>query len=171
MLLAFLTVSTAIGLPRQIAAISASFLFGFNQGIVIATLATTFGCALTFVTTRYWCANWVFTRFPENSKKIQKFLSQNTLIKALIIRLLPLGSNFITNIVAGATRIPFIPYITGSFIGFIPQMILFSFAGSGISLASNDKSLLTLITSALIAGLSLYLLINHLLKRRRLLSS
>lgn len=152
-----LSIATGLGLPRQVAALSASMLFGVKLGFIIATAATVTGCMLTVITTRYLLADWVFKKFPDKTTTVHDFLSENTFLKALIIRILPLGSNFITNIVAGATRIPFLPYISGSFIGFIPQMVIFSLAGGGARLVSEYEQgiaiLLTCLAVMLIIGL------------------
>ena len=88
---------------------------------------------------------------------IHDFLSESTFVKALIIRILPLGSNFVTNIIAGATRIPFTPYVAGSALGFIPQMVVFTLAGGGIKLASEQQSQLTVILVLIACLLGLFL--------------
>lgn len=161
-----LSLATGIGLPRQIAALSTGMLFGAKIGVLIATAATISGCMLTFVTSRYLLAHWVYLRFPSKSQTIHRFLSSNTFTKALIIRILPLGSNFITNIIAGATRIPFRPYIAGSALGFIPQMLVFSLAGAGIKLAAHHQNYLTLALAALALALMLMLYRQHKQKRQ-----
>ncbi len=159
LLFVVLALGTGMGLPRQIAALSAGMLFGIKVGFGIATLATITGCILTFMVSRYLLADWVFKRFPDKSLLVHEFLSDSTFVKALIIRILPLGSNFVTNIIAGATRIPFAPYVAGSALGFIPQMVVFTLAGGGIKLASEQQSQLTavLVVIACLLGLFLWL--------------
>ena len=159
LLFTVLAIGTGIGLPRQIAALSAGMLFGIKIGFAIATLATITGCILTFTVSRYLLADLVFKRFPDKSTLIHDFLSESTFVKALIIRILPLGSNFVTNVIAGATRIPFTPYVAGSALGFIPQMVVFTLAGGGIKLASEQQSQLTvfLVLIACLLGLFLWL--------------
>lgn len=156
-----LSVTTAIGLPRQIAAFSAGYFFSFYIGVTLATLATTLGCLLTYLISQHGLYQLVEKKFPAKVKTIRAFLSEATFLKALVIRILPLGSNFLTNIVAGATKTPLIPYVSGSFIGFIPQMVLFSLIGSGVSISLAQQNQLTLWLGALAIGLILLLVFRH----------
>jgi len=50
---------------------------------------------------------------------------------ALLIRLLPLGSNWMVNIAAGVSGVRSVPFFTGSALGYVPQMLIFSLVGSG----------------------------------------
>jgi len=161
-----LSLATAIALPRQVAALSAGALFGITQGFIVATLATTTGCILTFLACRFFLANRVKQRFPQKTAIVHQFLSKNTFVKALIIRILPLGSNFLTNVIAGATKVPFKAYVLGSFIGFIPQMILFSMAGGGIKLATEQEQDVVLTLSLVAILLVIALMVNNHLKKR-----
>lgn len=156
-----LSLATAVGLPRQIAALSAGTLYGAKLGFLIATAATISGCMLTFIACRYCLGNWVYQRFPDKTKVIHGFLASSTFTKALTIRILPLGSNFMTNIVAGATNIPFAPYVAGSALGFVPQMVIFSLAGAGMQLAAGTQQQLTLVLTGLALGLMVMLYIQH----------
>jgi len=63
--------------------------------------------------------------YPQPLAKVSLFFSHDTFLKALIIRLLPAGSNFLTNVLAGTARSPFKPYVLGTAIGFLPQMTIF----------------------------------------------
>ncbi|MFD2165592.1 TVP38/TMEM64 family protein [Thalassotalea euphylliae] len=139
----FLSVATALALPRQVAALSAGVILGFSQGLAIALLATITGCFTTYLVAKLLLANWVKRRFPDKTKVVHEFLSNDTFVKALIIRILPLGSNWLTNVVAGATRIPTLPFILGSSIGFVPQMVIFSLAGAGLKLSAGNEQIIT----------------------------
>ena len=127
-----LTIATAIGLPRQIAAFISGYSLGGLSGALVATLAATSGCLLTFSAARHLFRLQIQKKYPQKISKISAFIGQQTLVKTIVIRLLPLGSNLITNIVAGVTRVSAKRYLLGSFLGFIPQMLIFSFAGSGV---------------------------------------
>ena len=54
-----------------------------------------------------------------------------------MIRRLPVGSNLLTNLFAGATHVPARGFLLGSAIGYLPQMFIFSFAGAGIGLSDH----------------------------------
>lgn len=157
-----LTIGTGLGLPRQIAAFTAGLLFNLVFGFALALIAATGGCMLTYYLSNFGLYQWLSKKYPHKTQKIQQFLADQTFVKALIIRILPLGSNFITNIVAGATRTPFIPFVSGTFVGFIPQMILFALLGSGVSLAAETQQQLTFVCLAVAM-----LLISWLFYQRR----
>ena len=158
-LFTILSIGTAIGLPRQIAALSAGYFFSLTIGFTLALTATTLGCVLTYHLSQFGLYQFVHRKFPTKSAAVENFLSESTFSKALLIRLLPLGSNFITNIVAGATQAPRLSFFTGSCLGFIPQMLLFSAIGSGIAISAADqkKLSLTLAFAAIVIGVYLYL--------------
>lgn len=155
-----LALATGLGLPRQIAAFTTGFLFDVLLGFFLALTAATAGCLLTYFLANKGLSHWFYRRYPEKCQTIHQFLSEQTFLKALIIRILPLGSNFLTNIVAGSTRIPLVPFVTGTCIGFIPQMLLFSALGSGIEMSTESKQQIT-IASTLCALLLIIKLFVH----------
>jgi uncharacterized membrane protein YdjX (TVP38/TMEM64 family) len=66
-------------------------------------------------------------------------LHENSVRKTIIIRLLPLGSNVITNLLAGTTSVKPSAFFIGSAIGYIPQMIIFALLGKGLFIGSGLK--------------------------------
>ena len=84
----------------------------------------------------------------------------------IIIRLLPIGSNLITNIAAGITRVRQEPFFIGSFIGYLPQMIIFSLIGSGIEVLSIWKISTSIVLFIISSILSAYLYREYQLDQR-----
>ena len=156
-LLVVLSLLTSIALPRQIAAFICGYSFGFINGAIIATLAATMGCFITFIIARKCLKVWAVKFWPKQTQKITTFLADKLFYKAIIIRILPIGSNFLTNIIAGACAMPIKPYLLGSFIGFIPQMVIFSLAGAGIKLESNIHIIVSVILFVIASLMSYWL--------------
>ena len=152
-----LTPAMAIGLPRQVAALSAGFLFGASYGMLLATVSAILGCILTLVFARKIFANLVQRHYPQPLAKVSHFFSHDTFLKALIIRLLPAGSNFLTNVLAGTARSPFKPYVLGTAIGFLPQMTIFSLMGAGLKVDGQQQLILSAILFIIALILSHYL--------------
>ena len=156
--IALAAVAMACGLPRQLAAFLGGYAFGFITGTLLATLAATLGCMLSFYVARFVARRWVQARFARQAGRIDRFLGHQTVRKTLLIRLLPLGSNLLTNLIAGISHAPAWRFFTGQALGYIPQMAIFALAGSGVTLMSGWKIalsvLLLLVSSAL--GLHLY---------------
>ncbi|MBA6414502.1 VTT domain-containing protein [Colwellia sp. 6M3] len=151
-----LTPALAIGLPRQIAALSAGFLFGAGFGVLLATISAIVGCLITLLLARKLLSNLVEQQYPEPLAKVSYFFSHHTFIKALTIRLIPAGSNFLTNVLAGTARTPISPFIFGSAVGFIPQMTIFSLMGAGLQVNGQQQLMLSLVLLVMALLLSGY---------------
>ncbi|AAZ24997.1 MULTISPECIES: TVP38/TMEM64 family protein [Colwellia] len=162
LLFVFLSLATSVGLPRQIAALVAGINLGAFIGIIVATLAATLGCFITFSVARYLLSDCITRKYPSKLAQLSAFLGEQTFLKAIVIRILPLGSNFITNIIAGVSKVSMPAYVSGSFVGFIPQMVIFSLAGSGIRLGAQNE----LIASATLFVIAL-ILTTYLVKKHK----
>lgn len=149
---------SCIGLPRQVVAFTCGYFFGIIIGALYATITVTIAAFFTFKLASFFQQGYLAKKYNKQLIKLEAFLSDNTFSKALIIRLLPVGSNFLTNILAGIANVPLRPYLAGSCIGFIPQMIIFSLVGSGVKLAESTHIMaaVILLTIATLLGWRLY---------------
>jgi uncharacterized membrane protein YdjX (TVP38/TMEM64 family) len=159
--LLFLGVSllfTAIGLPRQVICFLGGYAFGFIEGTILALLATVLGCVIAFFYARMLGRDFVVSRFPGRVKNIDDFLRDNPLSMTLLIRLLPLGSNLVTNLAAGVSSVRPVPFFQGSAIGYLPQTLVFALVGSGISVDPELRIAISVILFIIsgILGVSLY---------------
>ena len=110
------------------------YAFGLTLGATLALCATVFGCILAFFFSRFIGRQIVSKWLASQIRHVNDFLKDNTFVTTLLIRLLPLGSNVITNLVAGVTHARPSAFFSGSAIGYIPQTIIFSLLGSGIGI-------------------------------------
>ena len=125
--------SIALGLPRQVIAFLAGYAFGLALGSALALLAAVGGCIAAFTYARLLGRDLVAARFPARVRRIDDFLAENPLAMTLLIRFLPIGSNLLTNLAAGVSRVPPGPFIAGSALGYVPQTVVFAIIGSGIT--------------------------------------
>ena len=156
----FVSLATAllsVGMPRQVVAFLAGYAFGFSEGLLYSTLAATLSCGLCFSISRLWARRWVNRRYPSKILKINRFLTGQTCLKTIVIRLLPIGNNLLTNVVAGVTTVRPMPFIVGSAIGYLPQMIIFSLMGKGVVVQSGWKMALSVILMGISSFLGVYL--------------
>jgi len=170
LLFIFLSLTTSIGLPRQIAALVAGINLGAILGAIVATVAATVGCLITFNVSRYLLSDKITRKYPKQLTQLSNFLSEQTFLKAIVIRILPLGSNFLTNIIAGVSRVSMRAYVSGSFIGFIPQMVIFSLAGSGIRLGAQNELIASGALFVIALLISAYLVKKHRAKKANITS-
>lgn len=160
-LFSILAIATSCALPRQIAALVAGINLGALWGAVIATLAATMGCLITFTVARFLLSEKIAAKYPKQLSKLSAFIDEQTFLKTIVIRLLPIGSNFLTNIVAGVSRVSMRSYVSGSLVGFIPQMVIFSLAGSGVRLGAKNEMIASAIFFIIALLLSGYLYKKH----------
>lgn len=149
---------TAIGLPRQLIAFLGGYAFGIAEGTALAVLATLAGCIVSFYYARFLGRDLVAGRFPGKVKRIDGFLAENPFSMTLLIRFLPFGSNLLTNLAAGVTSVPGLPYFAGSAIGYVPQTLIFALIGTGIKVdpAANIALAAGLFALSGILGVYLY---------------
>lgn len=150
-------VATLFGAPRQLVAFLGGYAFGFIDGVLLATVATSLSCVISFTFARKLGRPLVQRRFSKRIQRVNTFLKHDPLTKTIVIRLLPVGNNLITNLVAGVTHVRALPFILGSFIGYLPQMAIFALMGKGIVVLSVWKIILSTLLFVVSAVLSLRL--------------
>lgn len=123
---------TAMAFPRQIISFLGGYAFGFVYGGVLALVATVTGCLISFYYARLFGRGFVRARFAGRIKKFDDFLHRHPFPMTLLIRLLPVGNNLVTNLVAGVSSVRPLPFFAGSALGYIPQTAVFALVGSGI---------------------------------------
>lgn len=156
--------TTALGFPRQVIAFLGGYAFGFIAGTGLAAMAAVTGCVLAFFYARWLGRSLIQNRFPGRIRKVDAFLHEHPFSMAVVIRLLPVGSNVVTNLLAGVSSVRGLPFFAGSGVGYLPQTMVFALAGSGVNF--NPALRLTLagvlfVVSSLI-GVWLYRRHRHL---------
>lgn len=155
--------ATAIALPRHVVSFLGGYAFGVGVGTLLALLATEIGCALSFFYARVIGRPLVGARLAQRARRIEHFLAAHPFWMTLLVRLLPVGNNFLTNLVAGVTRVPALPFLSGSLFGYIPQTLVFALAGSGVDLGAGLRiavaALLFVVSGAI--GATLYRRYRH----------
>lgn len=124
--------TTAIGFPRQVVAFLAGYAFGFVSGTALGVVAALIGCVLTFYYARWFGRGLVAHRFSGRIRKVDDFLSGHPFSMAMVLRLLPVGSNLVTSLLAGVSSVPPAAFFAGSAVGYLPQTLVFALAGSGV---------------------------------------
>ncbi len=133
--LLFLAISagfTAVGLPRQIISFFAGYVYGVIAGTLVGVLGSGLGCALSFFYARLLGGAIIRKRQGTRTARLNAFLEREPFQMAVVVRLLPVGSNILTNLVAGVTGIPALPFLAGSLCGYLPQTLIFALLGSGV---------------------------------------
>lgn len=136
---------TGIGAPRQILAFVLGFSLGGINGTLASTLAAAIGATGCFLTARWLLRQTLTERCGRRMRQFDELFREQTLLKVLMVRLLPVGSNLATNLVAGCSGIRFLPFLAGSTFGYLPQMLVFALAGAGMGNADEYQLILSVV--------------------------
>ncbi len=135
--------------PRQVLSFVSGYAYGAVLGTLIVTFGVSIGCLCTFLYTRFIAQNFIQKKFGMRIAWLEHLFSKSPLGMAISIRIIPVGSNVLLNMVAGVSKIPLIPFCLGSAIGYIPQNLIFALLGTGVRV---DPLLRTGLAGALYVG-------------------
>lgn len=124
----------AVGLPRQLFAFLGGYAFGLAEGLAFSLLAAGLGCVLAFAYARVLGRGVVMRHFGPRIRRLDSFLYDNPFSFALLLRLLPVGSNLLISLAAGVTRVRAVPFVAGSVVGYVPQTLVFVLLGTGMKI-------------------------------------
>lgn len=125
-----------VGVPRQALSAVGGYAFGALYGTLWAGIGLIAGCAAGFFYARFLARSLVQRRFGRSVRWLDAFLSNNPFAMTVAIRFLPVGNNALTNLTAGVSNIPPLPFLLGSALGYLPQTVIFSLLGSGVRVAA-----------------------------------
>jgi len=146
-----------LGFPRQAISFAGGYAFGLMEGATLALCGTVLGCIGSFGFARYFGRELFAENFFDRVRKVDGFLSEHPFNMALLIRLLPVGSNLVTNLTAGVSSTPAVPFIAGSALGFIPQTFIFALTGTGVGVDPALRIGLSVVLFLVSAALGIYL--------------
>jgi len=150
-------VFTAIGLPRQIIAFLGGYAFNLWLGTLLGALAALLGCMLSFGYARFFGKGLLRARLGERAGRFDRFIHDHPFAMTVLIRLLPLGSNLLTNLAAGISSIRSWHFFAGTLLGYIPQTLVFALVGSGVHIAPVFKIALAIGLFLISGALGAYL--------------
>ncbi len=153
--------ATGLGFPRQVMAFLGGYAFGFLAGTALATLAALLGCIMGFLYARWLGRGFVQKRFPGRLRKLDDFLRLHPFSMTVLIRLLPVGHNASTNLLAGVSSVRALPFFSGSALGYLPQNMVFALAGSGVDLDPSLRLTLAVLLFVISSLLGVWLYRRH----------
>jgi len=130
---------TAIGLPRQIIAFLGGYAFSVGLGTLLGALAALLGCMLSFGYARLFGKGLLRARLGDRAGRFDRFIHDHPLSMTVLVRLLPVGNNLLTNLAAGISSIRPGHFFSGSLLGYLPQTLAFALVGSGVHIAPALK--------------------------------
>ena len=149
--------ATALAVPRNVVSFLGGYAFGLAQGTLLALLAEGIGCVLTFCCARTFARRLVSERLGERVRRIEDFLAANPFSMTLLVRLMPVGNNFATNMAAGVSRVRALPFLLGSLLGYLPKTFVFALAGSGIDTGAHLRVAVAVVVFLVSGALGVWL--------------
>jgi uncharacterized membrane protein YdjX (TVP38/TMEM64 family) len=149
--------ATALAVPRNVVSFLGGYAFGLAQGMLLALFAEGIGCVLTFCCARAFARRHVTRRLGERARRIEDFLAANPFSMTLLVRLLPVGNNFLTNVAAGVSRVRALPFLLGSLLGYLPKIFVFALAGSGVDTGAHLRVALAVVVFMISGAIGIWL--------------
>lgn len=152
----FYVLATALSLPLGVwLSLGMGALFGFWQGLILASFASSLGATLAFLAARHLARDWVRGRLGARADAIDVGLRRDGAFYLFSLRLIPVVPFFAVNLLMGLSPIrPMVFYLVSQ-IGMLPGTAVYVNAGTQLSGLTSIKGLVSpgLLVSFALLGL------------------
>lgn len=145
------------GLPRQAAGFAAGLTYGVAEGLAMITLASTLGCVAGFFWARWGGRSWAQARLGPRFEKLDAFLTHKPFLSILTLRLLPVGSALLLNLLGGVSGMAVWPFVAATLLGALPQNAVVVLLGAGVQVGAGWQYGAGAMLFVLSAGLGFWL--------------
>lgn len=164
--------ATALSLPIATwMTLGAGALFGFWQGLILVSFASTIGSTIAFLASRYFLRDWVRARLGNRAAVIDDGIAKDGAFYLFSLRLIPVVPFFAVNLLMGLTGIKTVTFYVVSQLGMLPGTAAFVNAGTQLASLNSLSGILspTLLASMAVLGVLPWLtkLTVNTLKRRK----
>ncbi|MEM6946666.1 MAG: VTT domain-containing protein [Pseudomonadota bacterium] len=108
------------------------FAFGPMLGALYAWIATLCSGAVTFYTGRLVGEATLRKHGGNLANRLSVFIGRNAFMASAIVRNVPTGPFLLVNMIFGATRAKFLPYLAGLAVGASAKILLITFFGASV---------------------------------------
>ena len=115
-----------------VVAYAAGLGYGVWAGCALALAAQMGGCTADFLWARLVAREWAVRRTRGRLARLDRQISRYPFGATLTLRLLPVGSNLLLNLLAGVSAVAAGPFLLASAAGYVPQTLVFALLGSGV---------------------------------------
>jgi uncharacterized membrane protein YdjX (TVP38/TMEM64 family) len=122
---------TVFFLPRLWLSAVGGIIYGAFIGTILSLLATLFGAAVLHVAGKHIFAAVVERRLGDKVNLWKVRLQENAFWWVLYGRLFPISNSTLMSLICGSCNVPFLPFLWGSLLGYIPLTVVFATYGSG----------------------------------------
>jgi uncharacterized membrane protein YdjX (TVP38/TMEM64 family) len=107
-------------------------VFGTWEGSLISLTGAVFGALVMFAMARFGFREWIqgyIQKYPK-AKEYEGYFERNAFWSILFFRVVPVIPSPLINILSGVSRVPWYVFLTATFLGKIPSILVFTFVGS-----------------------------------------
>ena len=168
-------VATALSLPGALVlTLAGGAIFGFVQGFVLVSFASTIGATLAFLAARYVLRDWVQQRFGEKLKPMNDGIEKEGAFYLFTLRLVPVFPFFLINLLMGLTKMRTLTYYWVSQLGMLAGTVIYVNAGTQLAAIDSLKGIVSPAIVLSLAALGLFPLITKkildILKKNKIYS-
>jgi uncharacterized membrane protein YdjX (TVP38/TMEM64 family)/Tfp pilus assembly protein PilZ len=121
----------ALGVPRLWASAVGGIIYGAFIGSILSILAALFGASVVYLAGKFIFAAVVERRVGDKARIWKARFQQNAFWWVIYGRLFPFSNSTVMSLLCGSCSVPFIPFVMGSLVGFVPLAVAFATYGSG----------------------------------------
>ncbi len=147
---------TAVSLPgAAVLTLAAGALFGFWQGLLLVSFASSLGALLAFLAARYLLRDTIQRRFGARLAPLNEGVARDGPLYLLSLRLVPLFPFWLVNLLMALTPLRAAPFYGVSQLGMLPGTAVFVNAGTQLAAvgALSDVLSAPLLASFVLLGL------------------
>jgi len=147
---------TALSLPgAAVMTLAGGAMFGFWNGLVVVSFASTIGATLACFVARFLLRDWVQKKFGDKLTTINKGIEKEGAFYLFSLRLVPIFPFFVINLAMGLTTMRLLTFYWVSQIGMLPGTMVYVNAGKELGRIESLSGILSpgLIISFVILGL------------------
>jgi uncharacterized membrane protein YdjX (TVP38/TMEM64 family) len=122
---------TVFFLPRLWVSAVGGIIYGAFTGTILSLLATLFGASVLHVAGKYLFAAVVERRMGDKVNLWKVRFQENAFWWVLYGRLFPFSNSTVMSLICGSCKVPFLPFLWGSLLGYVPLTVVFATYGSG----------------------------------------
>ena len=135
---------TALSLPAAaILTLGAGAVFGFWQGLILVSFASSIGATLAFLIARYVLRESMESKFSSQLEKINAGVEKDGWLYCFSASLIPAFPFFIVNIVMALTKLKTITFYWASQLGMLAGTAVFVNAGTQVSTINQIGDILS----------------------------
>ncbi len=136
--------TTALSLPGALVlTLAGGAVFGFVQGFVLVSFASTMGATLAFLAARYVLRDWVQHRFGEKLKPMNEGIAKEGAFYLFTLRLVPVFPFFLINLLMGLTAMRTFTYYWVSQVGMLAGTVIYVNAGTQLATIDSLKGIVS----------------------------